>query len=182
MLGLSSSSLPAIRDRRTTWLLKALIRLLPNNQKSYRLTSLKSFLNPSPTTRLQCDLHTCKRWSCAYNSDNSPPPFKCVCSIFKRPVLSDAVVNSWSGYAATGFTGLTSAKVLEISDIWIVGSNRYFDPLNHDRSFNDSYSHPSSESPFIKKLRPLMVAKGNLGGGGGRSSLGGCGGGLVWFV
>lgn len=148
MLGLSSSSLPAIRDRRTTWLLKALIRLLPNNQKSYRLTSLKSFLNPSPTTRLQCDLHTCKRWSCAYNSvsfsairtissfswdkpvilfslkwltqlyffliwrqDNSPPPFKCVCSIFKRPVLSDAVVNSWSGYAATGFTGLFYSSV-----------------------------------------------------------------------
>ncbi|KAF3549642.1 hypothetical protein DY000_02008903 [Brassica cretica] len=31
--------------------------------------------------------------------DNAPPPFKCDCSVFGRPGTSEAVLNSWSGYA-----------------------------------------------------------------------------------
>ncbi|WZZ46927.1 hypothetical protein YC2023_043186 [Brassica napus] len=49
---------------------------------SYRFIFLKSFLNLSPTIFLQYELHSCKEVELA---DNAPPPFKCSCSVFRRP-------------------------------------------------------------------------------------------------
>ncbi|CAF1841526.1 unnamed protein product [Brassica napus] len=48
--------------------------------------------------------------------DNAPPPFKCDCSIFGRPGTSEAVLNSWSGYAhrfnvSEGFENLTAMNL-----------------------------------------------------------------------
>ncbi|KAL0801792.1 hypothetical protein Bca101_056968 [Brassica carinata] len=44
-------------------------------------------------------------------TDNAHPPFKCGCSVSGRPRTPDAVVNSWSGYATTRFTGLFFSSV-----------------------------------------------------------------------